>query len=201
MSSEAERVADCLARDLRAGVFSPGSWLKQIELQKRYETGRAPVRKALEAMAGRRLIRYEKNRGYFVHPADDEDTLRILDLRIVLETGFARAICDGATSDRLLRLEDLARTFASLAATGSYDRLYEANLAFHRALLACAGNKHLIALVDELRLRTSPAPASQWRSGRARIARSADEHEMMLAAVRDHDATTLAQLMHLHILQ
>lgn len=197
--NEFDSIAERLAEDLRTGVYPPGFWLRQIELQERYGAGRASVRRALETLAGRRLIWHRPNHGFFVYPEDSEDTLRILDLRIALETGFAQAMCAGATSEMRARLRHLADTFASLAAVENLARLYEINLEFHRTLLACANNEHLIALVDELRSRTSPAPAAQWCSGRARIASSAEEHRQMVAALDDGKPDELAQLIRQHI--
>lgn len=200
MPLDADAITERLAADLRAGVFPPGAWLKQVDLQKRYGVGRAPVRKALEVLAGRRLIRHEMNRGFSVHPADNEETDQILAIRVAIETGFADDICAKATSDDITRLAALAETFARLAQDGEFEPLYDINLEFHRALLGCAGNAPMVALIEDLRLRTSPAPASQWLQ-RARILRSAQEHLSMVRAVQNGTPRKLAELIRQHIEQ
>lgn len=200
MSDEAEMITERLAQDLRAGQFTPGSWLKQVDLQKRYGVGRAPVRKALESLAGRRLIRHEKNRGYSVHPADTEETEQFRDIRLAIETGFAAAICAGADAARIARIRQLAQEFERIARDGPFHRLYDTNLEFHRELLGAAGNPAMVTMVEDLRMRTSPAPASQWMD-RARIDRSAAEHLAMVEAVDRRDALALAALIRDHILQ
>lgn len=200
MSDDSDSITDRLAEDLRAGLFTPGSWLKQVDLQDRYAVGRAPVRKALESLAGRRLIRYEKNRGYSVHPTDNDETAQVLAIRLAIETGFSEEICAGARPDAVAELRDLAEQFARIVRDGPFERLYDTNLAFHRKLLLCTGNLHMVNLVDDLRLRTSPAPASQWMD-RARIERSAQEHLEMVLAVEMDDSMRLASLMRQHILQ
>lgn len=200
MSEDAEKIIERLAQDLRAGRFTPGSWLKQVDLQKRYGVGRAPVRKALEALAGRRLIRHEKNRGYSVHPADTEEADQVLDIRVAIETGFAEAICRNAAEADIADLGRLAAEFEKIAINGPFHLLYDANLAFHGALLGCARNPAMVALVADLRMRTSPAPASQWLD-RSRIERSTQEHFDMVEAVRTGDGAGLARLIRDHILQ
>ncbi|MBW4963389.1 GntR family transcriptional regulator [Sulfitobacter sp. CW3] len=200
MSDDAEIIADRLAQDLRSGQFTAGSWLKQVDLQARYGVGRAPVRKALETLAGRRLIRYEKNRGYSVHPTDDDDTKQVLAIRVAIETGFSEALCLGASAEQITELQRLAEQFSQIVQSGPFDQLYETNLAFHRTLLRCSGNEPMVNLVDDLRLRTSPAPASQWLN-RARIERSAAEHIKMVDALRVKDSAELAKLIRRHILQ
>ena len=151
-------------------------------------------------MAGRRIIRYEPNRGYSVHPADTSETDDVLAIRLAIETGFCAAIVEGATADDVERLGDFARAFDGMVRRGAYDQLYETNLRFHRALLSCAGNAAMVNLVEELRLRTSPAPASQWHN-LARIERSAAEHMAMVEALEIRDAERLSRLIRVHIEQ
>ncbi|PTW60211.1 DNA-binding GntR family transcriptional regulator [Breoghania corrubedonensis] len=200
MTASGENVIHQLSEDLRTGVFPPGAWLKQVDLQQRYGVNRAQVRKALETLAGRRVVRYEQNRGYSVHPADNEETDHVLAIRLAIETGFCEAIVKGATSEDVHRLHHFARSFNDMVRRGAYDQLYEMNLRFHRALLVCAGNAAMVNLVDELRLRTSPAPASQWRN-LARIERSAAEHIAMAEALEQRDAERLLRLIRVHIEQ
>lgn len=193
-------VEERIAEDLRQGAFAPGSRLVQIALERRYGGSRAAIRSALEALAGRRLVRHEPNRGYSVHPADTEETTQILDLRRVLEAGFAPVVAARATAADVARLQALAEEFEACRARGRHALLYDANLRFHRALLALAGNPHLLALVDELRLRTAPAPVSQWADP-ARVERSSREHLLMVDAVRRRDGAGLAHWIARHILQ
>ena len=200
MTVSAEDVIRRLSDDLRSGAFRPGTWLKQVDLQARYSVNRAQVRKALETLAGRRIIRYEPNRGYSVHPADTPETDHILAIRLAIETGFCAAIVEGATTQDVERLRDFARAFDDMVRRGAYDQLYETNLRFHRALLSCAGNAAMVNLVDELRLRTSPAPVAQWHN-LARIERSAAEHIAMVEALETRDAARLARLIRVHIEQ
>lgn len=199
MQSEAEKVAMRLTEDLRAGHFTPGSWLKQVDLQERYDAGRASVRKALELLAGRQLIRHEKNRGYSVYPEDNALSEQILAIRLAIETGFAETICANATTAQIDQLRQLANDFETISSEGTFHRLYRTNLEFHRALLACAKNKPMVDLVEELRMRTAPAPVTTWVD-RTQITRSAREHHLIVDALERRDDVELARLIRGHIL-
>ncbi|WP_435165462.1 GntR family transcriptional regulator [Falsirhodobacter sp. 1013] len=190
---------DRMIADLRSGALAPGSWLKQVDLQTRYGVGRPTVRKALEALAHRRMIRHDLHRGYSVHPADDDDAQAALELRAVLEAGFTPAIVRNATADDVQALERLAVEFRDRVGQGGMSDLYAANLAFHARLLTAAGNPLLLSMVEELRARTSPAPVSQW-GGMPQLHRSAAEHLDMVGALRGRDADALALLIRRHIL-
>ncbi|MCW4113352.1 GntR family transcriptional regulator [Aurantimonas sp. MSK8Z-1] len=193
-------VADRIAEDVRARRFQPGSWLKQIELQERYGCSRAEVRKALEKLAHRRMLQYIPNRGYYVYPEDSEKDFEILEIRILLETAAAERMITQARATMIDDLLSLAQHFDALISTGSIMAIYEANLAFHRALLASAGNRQLVELVDELRLRTSSAPASQWAT-RLRIEQSSREHFEMVDRLAARDAEGLRRVITAHIRQ
>jgi DNA-binding GntR family transcriptional regulator len=193
-------VVDQMARDIQTGVLAPGIWLKQIDLERRYRCSRSSVRRALERLAEKRLVQHIPNRGYHVFEPDGQQADEIRDIRLILETGAVEWIISKANVVALGRLEKLARRFDDLMLAGTLLEIYEANLAFHRALLGLSGNRELITLVDELRSRTSSAPASQWRT-RARIERSAREHHQMIEAVRKQDAVLLRHTISAHIRQ
>lgn len=192
-------LADRLVRDIQAGRFAPGSWLKQVDLQQRYGCTRVDVRRVLDRLAQKRLVEHVRNRGYYVY-ADDARAEEFRELRLVLETGFADAITARATREDLERLGALARRFERLISTGTLLEQYEANLAFHQALLLVSGSRELVTLVDDLRCRTSSAPISQWLT-RARVEQSSREHFEMIEALAERDPARLRAVMTAHIRQ
>ncbi|WP_445501656.1 GntR family transcriptional regulator [Microvirga sp. G4-2] len=193
-------LADLIARDVRSGVFAPGMWLKQIDLEQRYGYGRPDVRRALDYLAQKRLVQHVPNRGYHVFLPDGEQTAHILELRVILETAAVDSIVTRATPAAIKRLRDLARHFDDAILNGTVLDQYEANLAFHRELLGLCSNPELLNLVTELRGRTSSALAGQW-STRARVEQSSREHHAMIEALSAGDALRLKEIIALHIRQ
>ncbi len=196
----ASQVMERLLTDIRSGALSPGTWLKQIDLEERYGAGRPAIRQALERLAEKRLIGHVRNRGYHVHRPDGQQTSDLLAIRLYLEVGAADRIVEQATPEAAAELERLAVGFDALIEDGPMVALYEANLSFHRFLLSIAGNDELVQLVDELRQRMSSAPVSQWISP-GRIRRSAAEHHQMVAAIKAGASEDLKAAIRRHILQ
>ncbi len=161
-------VTDLILHDILTGALSPGSWLKQNDLERRYDCTRQEIRRALDRLALRRLVEHVPNRGYHVHEPDGRRAAEISDIRIILETAVADRIVANATPEALETLRGLARRFYALILTGTILELYEANLVFHQKLLSLCGNQELVDLVRDIRQRTSSAPVSQWKT-RARI--------------------------------
>lgn len=193
-------VTDLVLEDILTGVLPAGTWLKQIDLEKRYDCTRPEVRRALDRLSQKRLVEHVPNRGYHVYLPDGRRAQEVSDIRVILETAVAGLMVERATPESIAKLRQLARHFDQMTMVGTVLEHYEANLAFHRELLLLSGNNELVDLVSEIRQRTSSAPVSQWRT-RARVERSAREHHMMVDALEARDVAGLKRLIEAHIRQ
>ncbi|MDQ0559118.1 DNA-binding GntR family transcriptional regulator [Rhizobium mesoamericanum] len=193
-------VTELILQDILAGRLPPGTWLKQIDLEARYNCTRPEVRRALDRLVQKRLVEHVPNRGYHVHEPDDRRAQEVSDIRVILEVAVSDRIVANASAADIANLRVLALRFDDLVLNGTMLELYEANLAFHRHLLALAGNQELVDLVTEIRQRTSSAPVSQWRT-RARIEQSGREHQQMVDAIERRNIGHLMELTRRHILQ
>lgn len=193
-------VTDLLLQDILTGTLPAGTWLKQIDLEQRYNCTRPDVRRALDRLTQRRLVQHIPNRGYQVYEVDERRAQEISDIRVILETSVADLMIARATPETTEALRALAHRFDDMSFHGSILEHYDANLAFHRALLQLAGNSELVDLVSEIRQRTASAPVSQWRT-RARIEQSAREHHLMVDALEVGNLAELKHLIEIHIRQ
>ena len=197
---ETPDVTELILQDILAGRLPPGTWLKQIDLERRYNCTRPQVRRALDRLVQKRLVEHIPNRGYHVHEQDGRRAQEVSDIRVILEMAVSDRIVANAGKADIANLRALALRFDDLVLNGTMLELYEANLAFHRHLLALAGNQELVELITEIRQRTSSAPVSQWRT-RARVEQSGREHHMMVDAIAERDTGKLQTLTRQHILQ
>ena len=198
--AEAPDVTELILQDILAGRLAPGTWLKQIDLEKRYHCTRPQVRLALDRLVQKRLVEHIPNRGYHVHEQDGRRAQEVSDIRVILEVAVGDRIVANAGVAEVAALRVLAVRFDELVLTGTMLELYEANLAFHRQLLMLAGNQELVDLITEIRQRTSSAPVSQWRT-RARVEQSGREHQQMVDAIERRDVDALRELTRQHIMQ
>jgi DNA-binding GntR family transcriptional regulator len=199
-TSAGRDVTDLVLQDILAGALLPGTWLKQIDLERRYNCTRPEVRRALDRLAQKRLVEHVPNRGYHVYEPDGRRAQEVSEIRIILETAMVEAIIQNASSADIVNLRGLAEHFDFMVLNGTMLELYEANLAFHRQLLVLGGNQELVDLITEIRQRTSSAPVSQWRT-RARVEQSSREHHLMIDAIEAGDTEHLKELVRQHILQ
>jgi len=194
-----DEVAEIMARDIRSGALSTGTWLKQIDVERRYQASRADVRRALEILLQRRLVEQIPERGFYVPAPDARRQQELREIRVTLEMSMADSIVANASAEKLTELTKLARRFDDAVENGSIAERYETNQTFHVAVANLCLNRELIKLVIDLRGYVPTSPMSQWPDmARARV--SSREHFDMIDAIRRGSGEELKELFRRHIM-
>lgn len=193
-------LADRITRDVQSGMYGPGAWLKQIDLQERYEATRLDVRRALDQLASKRVIQHVPNRGYMAHDTNPQMRRDVAEIRAMLEVGAVDSLLPNVTDAKVRELRALAKKFAGMLDDGTLMEQYEINLAFHSTLYAMCSNRELVVLIEEMRGRQPSAPSGEWRR-RSRVEKSAREHEAIVDALEARDAKRMKKLIYHHIIQ
>ncbi|TSD88631.1 GntR family transcriptional regulator [Mycobacterium sp. KBS0706] len=191
-------LVEAIRDDILYGVYRAGEWLKQIDLQERYEANRFEVRQALVELKNRRLVEHKVNSGFRVAAPDPEELLHLKAVRTILETGAAEPVVARATAADLVELDGIAGRFEQAIETADPPTRTELNYAFHRRLYDIAGNPVLAALIHDMRERGQSGTTGRWFT-LAGLRLSAQEHHAMVAAIRARDAAALRQLIDHHI--
>jgi DNA-binding GntR family transcriptional regulator len=93
-TSEIEKTPTVVIRKIREAildnVFKPGDWLPELDLAKRFEVSRSPVREALLALEKEGTVTTEPYKGAVVKPLSAEETLDIAEIRLALITLAAK---------------------------------------------------------------------------------------------------------------
>lgn len=155
-----DAVAEALREGILTGLLPAGTQLKQDHLARHFGTSRAPVREALQVLAGEGLLTVSRHRGIAVAPADPADLQEISELRSLLE-GHAMRL-----SIPRLTWADRAAAGAVLddAETAPADPLRQSELhwQFHRILLSRAERPRILAQVEHLHIAVSRYLLPAW---------------------------------------
>jgi DNA-binding GntR family transcriptional regulator len=191
-------LASEIAQAIRLRMYRPGEWLRQIDLEEKFQATRFDVRGALEELAVRKTIEHVPNRGYRVMEIDLATYRAIRDTRIILEAGAMAGVVAHIGEAAIARLAELATAFSVAAATGTRTEQSEINSAFHHLIYASCGNPVLDETIWALRDRSRGSSVTVWASHEALLA-SARDHHAMVEALRRRDAAELASLITRHI--
>jgi DNA-binding GntR family transcriptional regulator len=194
----AEQVYQHLRQDILGNAYPPDSPLPEKTLADQLNVSRVPVREALHKLAADGLVTLKPRQGAFVSSLSPRQFLDAYRVREALEDLAIKLALRNLTTDDLAELERLQDEMRSHAAGDDADAFFAANRAFHALFVERSENDYLkgiyFPLMDQMRRHLSPS--LELRGG---LARSIEEHQAILDAVRSGDAGDAARLLREHI--
>ncbi len=199
---EIESLADRVYRRIRAlilsGELAAGEALRQEALAEGLGTSRTPLREALNRLASEGLIEFRPHRSAVVTTFTHRDIEADYEARALVEPAAARLAATRAPDETAQALQEALA--AQREAEADLDRQFEANRAFHRALVVGAGNPHLIRFVDSLwGGRIAPVFYARQARRPGRVRRDIREHAQIARLVGAGEADAAAQAVEAHL--
>lgn len=149
------RVADALRDLLIEGRLPPGTQLREEAFAAGMNVSRNSLREALRLLANEGLVVHELNRGVFVRELTAEDIHSIYQVREIIELAAVRSAATH-TASRISRVRLAVTEALAAEESGDWAAVGTANMNFHRAIAALAGNRRIDAMAQrtlaELRL-------------------------------------------------
>jgi DNA-binding GntR family transcriptional regulator len=196
-----QEVAHALRGALITGEMRPGVLYSAPALAEKFGVSATPVREAMLDLANEKLVTIVRNKGFRVNELSDRDLDEIASLRALIEIPAVAEVARAINEPTRAAVEDLrpvAKELVRVAEAGDLIRYVEVDRRFHLALLALAGNRHLVEVVGNLRAR-SRLYGLRELAERGELGRSAAEHEQIVDLVVAGDAAGAADLMRRHI--
>jgi DNA-binding GntR family transcriptional regulator len=143
----ASRVAAELRRQLITGKWTPGMRLNEPTIAEELGISRNTLREAFAELNAERLVVRLPNRGVFVAAPGAEDLRDFYAVRRIIEIGAVR---NGGTPERIAAVQDAVDAGRRAAKDADRERLADANLQFHRAIVEMAESERLNALMNQV---------------------------------------------------
>jgi DNA-binding GntR family transcriptional regulator len=193
-----ERVHAHLREEILANRLPAGSELQETALAAELGVSRGPVREAIGRLATEGLVVVRPRRGAVVRELSKDDFLEAYQVREALEATAARLATGRLGEEDLARLEQLTATMEEHAERGEVDAFFEANAAFHAALVEASGNRRLRDLYAQL-LGQMNRYRRRSLALRGSLHQSVAEHRAILDALAARDPERAGRLMADHI--
>ncbi|MFJ4208016.1 GntR family transcriptional regulator [Paenarthrobacter sp. NPDC089675] len=201
----ASRVAAELRRQLITGKWTPGMRLNEPTIAEELGISRNTLREAFAELNAERLVVRLPNRGVFVAAPGADDLRDFYAVRRIIEIGVVR---HGGTPERIAAVQGAVAAGKLAAKDEDKDRLADANLQFHRAVVEMAESDRLNTLMNqvlaEMRLFFFKEPVnvdfySRYVEDNAKIAQALedahfDEAADLLAAYLDRSEQHLFEI-------
>lgn len=193
-----ERVADALRAALIAGELRVGEVYSAPTLAARFGVSATPVREAMLDLAKEGLVDTVPNKGFRVTTVSDKQLDEYTHLRSLIEIPTTVELATSADPVALEALRPTAEEIVTAAASGDLIAHVEADTRFHLALLALAGNAHLVEVVGDLRKRSRLYGLTALAEA-GRLQASAEEHLELLDALLARDKEAVRDVMTRHL--
>jgi GntR family transcriptional regulator, rspAB operon transcriptional repressor len=136
-----EAVYARLREAILEGRIAPGATMSQVALADELGISRTPLREALRMLQTEGLVEAEPNRRVRVAPVSLADLEELYVMRVTLESEAIRLAVPRMTAEHFARLEGFNAEMAHFADARDYRRWVIPHAAFHRALIAPAGER------------------------------------------------------------
>ncbi|WP_186778783.1 GntR family transcriptional regulator [Streptomyces salinarius] len=198
-SSVRGQVLDALRAALVTGELRPGEVYSAPVLGERFGVSATPVREAMQQLALEGAVEVVPNRGFRVVERGDRELAELAEVRALIEVPVWLRLARTVPAERWAELRPLAEATARAASSGCPAGYAEADRAFHRAVLALAGNEELVRIAGDVHRRAQWPPAgSPAARGRADLVADAHEHTALLDALIAGDPDAVRALVGQH---
>ena len=195
------QTVETLARRILSGEIPEGATLDLLALREEFDVSLTALREALKVLSAKGIIDARPKRGTFVRPRTswnvlDGDVMRwrssgpidlellenLDEVRTIVEPAAARLAAERATPQDVEALEE---ALGRMATAGGAEDVVEADLDFHRTLLAATHNPFLVQMERVI---------SNGLAMRDKVVHDADpaddpvpSHRLVLDAIRAND--------------
>lgn len=204
----ADQAAELLLERIRSGEWPLGAKLPgETTLGPQLGVGRSTVREAIRQLAGRGVLATRQGAGVFVTALDATedwdvvlkrtDIISVIEARIAIETEGAALAAERRTP------QDLRAIRRALAQRSGHDALeayVDADMQFHRAVVAAAHNPILLELFDSFVPRLREAMIEMLRINRhSDDAADRDAHADLVEMIAARDASGAGRASREHL--
>lgn len=188
-----------LEQAIWSGELKPGERVMESTVAARFGVGRGPLREALRALEGRRLLERTPFAGVRVVKLTRPELEQLLITREALEGMAARQAAEVMTLPQIRQIRQLLLDLRAADDLGSYFRHKTADTDFHTLIVKGSGNrwlqeilcKDMYSLLNIYRYGTARDPA--------RLDESRDQHDAVVDAIEKRDPDLAERLMRQHI--
>jgi DNA-binding GntR family transcriptional regulator len=188
-------IACDIGAEIIQGKIKAGDDLNSVELSRRFQTSRTPIREALILLEKEGLVEIPPRRRPRVRALALAEIRDIYEARAALFVLMARAASQRATEEDIRRLEELLKELRGHHARGDIESFLWANVQFFDLVTEIANNRTIRSILDSLLLRTLPLRRLSLSLG-GRLSASLDDMSRIVRAFEERDANLAAALIH-----
>jgi DNA-binding GntR family transcriptional regulator len=193
-----EDIVEILREMVLEGQLRPGERILELELCRKLNVSRTPMREALKVLAAEQLVELQPSRGAVVTGVRIEEVVEHFEVLEALDATIGELAAARIADAELREVEALHREMVEHHHAGRRSKYFETNQAVHAKLAAATRNKSLVATHLQYSRKIARVRYTANFS-QIRWDESVDEHEKIIVALRRRDCAALSGLMREHM--
>ena len=146
----ADRLYKRLKQDVVTCVLKPGSAFSELDLARRYDVSRTPVREVCRQLQTDGLITIVPFRGYSVASLTVAEFHNLQEMQLIVDSSAAALASQRATVVHLEQMESAARYEYKIGVKSSYYEFLQRNMALHVGIAVASRNEELVQSVTSV---------------------------------------------------
>ncbi|MEU9341963.1 GntR family transcriptional regulator [Streptomyces sp. NPDC048278] len=188
------QIAEWVGAGIIEGRLAAGQDLNSVDLSRRFDTSRTPVREALMVLEQEGLVEMKARRRPRVAAPSLQDIRDIYQVRRQLLSMLAALLVERASDGEIAELRGRVEKMRGLADEGDVDAYFWGHVQLQERMTEIVGNATLKQILDSLALRTLMLRhLSLTRPGR--LAYSVDDQERLMQACEERDGELASALI------
>ncbi len=189
--SKTDLVASAIKDMIHSGELETGMVLRQRDIANSLGVSATPVREALRRLEGEGLLLSQRHRSTVVIRAEDRALYENAQIRAALESLGTELAAEKANAEDITGLEEMNKEFRKSNA----DTAPRLNRKFHFRIYEVAASPVLLTQLRFLWEMLDGGPRAKRST-----AESSEQHDAIIAAIREHDVIRAGELVRHHIL-
>lgn len=148
-----DKIAGVLRRWILDGTLQPGERIIELNVSRKLNVSRAPLREALWALERQGLVEIRPHHGAAVTMLSPESIREIFEIRELLELHAAKKLRAHLDEAARTALHEAVRRLEEAAADRDMTRFCEADFEFHKTIWRLSGNRRLAETLESLSAR------------------------------------------------
>ena len=173
----------------------PGQRINEGALAKELGVSRTPLREAMQQLVSEKLLRWERNKGFFCRDLDEKEVFDLYEFRKILEVAATRLTCQRATDEALAELKVMIEKYLDMDEKMPLEVRLNADQDFHERIAGLSGNNEI---AESLRKVNQRIYFIRWMNmSRGTLTR--DRHINLVDALISRDEERAVNIMSGHI--
>jgi len=141
-----EEIFDALHRQIIAGKYAPGDWLRQDDIASQMGVSMTPVREALDFLVSNGIAERVPYRGVRIREMSTKEIVDAYGVRLILEAVIARDAAVNITPEQVMKLRAILEEMNRHIELSEMPQERQLSREFHNAIAKASGNELLIKL-------------------------------------------------------